>query len=118
MLRRSWRVPADMLKDARGFARRSSPFFTVRMRPNGLSHPRFAVVLGIRVDRRATSRHSLKRRILAHLRRAGAGPDHQGALRRNAGRDIIVSVHPRTRALPRKDLYAELNKFLIHVRNL
>lgn len=60
-----------------------------------------AVTVGLKVDRRATKRHLLKRRVAAMLRE-----------RQEDSRDVIVSVMPPAASLPRKAFVEELKKSL------
>ena len=95
-----FRLPAEILKDSRGLYKRSSSFFILRARPNGLKHPRFAAIVGAKVDRRSSVRNKLKRRIREFLR---TKPDP---------RDLIVTVLPPAAKAPQKTFMKELEQIL------
>jgi ribonuclease P protein component len=94
------RLPAAELKDTRGFAKRSSQYFIVRSRVNGLPHSRFAAIVGAKVDKSSVGRHLLKRRIAESLQ----------PMKDN--RDIVVTVLPAAKELPRKQFLQELEKVI------
>ena len=102
MLARRSRVPASDMKDLRGFARSSSPYFTVRFKKNGLERPRFAVVVGTRTDRKAAERHRLKRQVAGYLIRQD----------RIVAADVVVTVLPEAAKLTRKKFHEELSVLL------
>lgn len=101
MLARRSRLPASVLKDTRGFGKRSSQFFIVRSRANRLAHSRFAVVVSAKVDRSAVGRHRLKRRAMGRLRLEAGG------------RDVVVTILPAARHLPRKQFLREIDQTLL-----
>lgn len=94
------RLPAAVLKDTRGFNKRSSHFFIVRTKSNQLPHPRLAVIVSAKVDRTSAGRHRLKRRATEHLRLL------------SGGRDLILTVLPAAKDLPRKTFLQEMAKLL------
>ena len=94
------RLPAATLNDTRGFVRRASPLFIVRSRANGLGHPRFSVIVSIKVDRRSTERHRLKRRVSGYLR-----------LKQRTG-DFIITVLPPAKSLSRPAFLQEIDRLL------
>lgn len=61
MLKRKFRIPRGIrFNDSRLF---SSPLFTIKVRENGLSFNRFAVVASKRIDKKAVVRNRIKRLI-------------------------------------------------------
>ena len=96
------RLPSTELKDLRNFTRkRASSFFIVRSRENRLPHDRVAVIVSVKVDRRSTARHLMKRRVAGYL-----------SLKRQGGKDIVVTVLPPAAALPRKAFLERLEEIL------
>lgn len=87
------------MADLRGFAKRSSSFFVARSKPNGAGRPRFAVVVGIKVDARAAERHKFKRWVAGYLIRQGYG-----------GEDLVVALLPAAAKLKKKAFLEELAK--------
>ena len=102
MLARRSRVPAERLKDRRGFAKASSPFFVVRYGKNDLPRSRLAVTVGTKVDRRSAERHKLKRRIAGYITKKARRP----------AQDVVITVLPPAAKLPRHEFYKELSKVL------
>lgn len=94
------RLPTSALQDTRGFTKRSSRLFVVRFKANQLSHPRFAIIVSVKVDRSSVGRHRLKRRATERLRS------------RLGGWDMIVTVLPAAKDLPRKEFLQELDRLL------
>jgi ribonuclease P protein component len=101
MLPKKLRLPARSPRGGAWTTKKPSPFFTIRTRPNQLGHPRIAVAVGLKVDKRATRRHLIKRRVVAMLREWEKG-----------NRDIIVSVMPPAAELSRKTFIEELKRSL------
>jgi ribonuclease P protein component len=97
---KQFRLPAEALKDSRGFARRSSPLFMVRFKPNGLSNCRFAVVVSAKVDKTSAGRHLLKRIASEYLRQ------------RSGNWDMIITVLSPAKTLTRKAFLQELDRLL------
>src|SRR5205823_1397030 len=101
MFPRRQRVPSADLKGRYGRIMGRSPNFILAVRPNGLDHPRFAVVISTKVAARAVGRHVLKRRIAHILKGALAG-----------GNDLVLTVLPPANTLSAAALRTELNKVL------
>lgn len=100
MVARRSRLPASTLKDTRGFDKRSSRFFIVRFRQNQLDRPRFAVIVGVKVDRSSVGRHRLKRRTSESLRLV------------SGGWDFAITILPPAKDLSRAKFAEELNQLI------
>ena len=61
MLKRKFRIPKGVRFNNSGFP--SSPLFTIKIRENGLSHNRFAIIVSKKVDKRAVVRNRIRRLI-------------------------------------------------------
>lgn len=101
MLAKRLRLPAEELEDTRSWAKNSSSFFIARKRPRRLLYARFAVIVGIKVDKRSSMRHLLKRRVATELYK-----------HREGAHDIIVSVLPAARDLPAKVFKKQLMQII------
>lgn len=78
-----------------------SSFFILKTAPNQAKLTRFAVVIGARVDRRSSRRHTLKRRAAEVLKRGNFGVE-----------DVILIVLPPANDLSSREFSLELNKLL------
>jgi len=65
MLKRKFRIPKGVRFNNSGFP--SSPLFTIKIRENGLSHNRFAIIVSKKVDKRAVVRNRIRRLIGSSL---------------------------------------------------
>lgn len=72
---------------------RKGPFFAIKIVSNGLSYDRFGVVVGKKVDKRATRRNKIKRMFYETIR--------QQIKKGNGGNDVMVQV------------YSEINQYSI-----
>lgn len=82
----------------------------IRFASNNLFESRFAVVVGLKVSKRATKRNLVRRRIRAALRR-----EFVSVVR---GYDVAVMVQPPAVNLSYQDLVAELDVVLRRARLL
>lgn len=73
MLPRVRRLPAVRFRELRGKV--VYPELTLRYGPNALGKSRHAVVIGIKVDKRSSHRHRIKRSILEAVRHLQGGID-------------------------------------------
>ena len=65
MLKRKFRIPKGQRLNNSGFL--SSPLFTIKVRENGLSLSRFAIIVSKKVDKRAVARNRIRRLISSCL---------------------------------------------------
>ena len=85
----------------------SSEFFRIAARPSGAGAIRLAIVAGKAVDKRATARNRLRRRIREYVR------THQNLL--PSGRDLAITIKKDATALSRSDFYDALRRILARV---
>jgi len=65
MLKRKFKIPKGLRFNNSGFL--SGPLFTIKVRENGLSFNRFAIIVSKKVDKRAVVRNRIKRLISSCL---------------------------------------------------
>jgi len=102
MLSRRQRIPSADLRQAQKAIISRSPSFVITGRKNGLPEARFAIVVGVKVDRRSVRRHLLKRRASGVLEKTEL-----------KGQDIVLLILPPANILSakafRENLAAMLN---------
>jgi ribonuclease P protein component len=98
MVPKTSRLPREELR-ARGYRTMATPFFSLKTKNNLLSVNRIGVVVGKAVDKRATRRNFWKRIAKAELLRLPGG-----------GRDIVMTLSPRVKALTKQDFKSALSK--------
>lgn len=86
---------AEFIKKRPTFAKKG-PFFAVKYMPNGLSYSRFGVVVGKKVDKRATERNRIKRMFYRTL--------HERNLQIIPGQDVMILIYPEIKQFSREDV--------------
>lgn len=76
---------AEFIKKRPTFVKKG-PFFAVKYIPNGLLYSRFGVVVGKKVDKRATERNKIKRMFYESIRVRG--------LQNIPGQDVMIMIYP------------------------
>ena len=102
MLPRKRRLPRESIRSlqkrkASGTVRGQD--FLARFADNGGKTNRYAVTVGVKVDKRSTKRHFLRRRVESRM--LGW---------RDGGQDVLVSVLPSAAKLPFSELGKELSE--------
>ncbi|MBF8280690.1 MAG: ribonuclease P protein component [Candidatus Magasanikbacteria bacterium] len=106
------RQDKDFTRVFRGGRRASAGLVLITFSPNRLREPRYAVVVGTKVSKRAVVRNRLKRRIREQLRLLIKDKVVRG------GFDAIVSVRPGADKLRAAILEAQVEAALIRARLL
>jgi len=86
---------AEFIKKRPSFVKKG-PFFAVKIATNGLSYSRFGVVVGKKVDKRATERNKIKRTFYEAIRVRN--------LQNIEGRDILIIVYPEINQFAREEV--------------
>ncbi|OGM93664.1 ribonuclease P protein component [Candidatus Wolfebacteria bacterium RIFOXYD12_FULL_48_21] len=86
---------AEFIKKRPSFVKKG-PFFAVKIAANGLSYSRFGVVVGKKVDKRATERNKIKRMFYEAIRVRN--------LQNIEGRDILIIVYPEINQFAREEV--------------
>ena len=102
MLRREFRIPKGLrFNNSRLF---SSPLFTIKVRENGLTFNRFAIIVSKKVDKRAVVRNRIRRLISSSLE------ELYNKLKQ--GRDAIFIVRRDAINKSREDFFKEIKYVL------
>ena len=86
---------AEFIKKRPSFVKKG-PFFAVKIAANGLSYSRFGVVVGKKVDKRATERNKIKRMFYEAIRVRN--------LQSIAGNDVLIIVYPEINQFAREEV--------------
>ncbi len=78
-----------------------NPFFLVKTKENGLTHPRFAVVVSKKISKRAVERNYLKRRFMHKLK---------DVVKKLPNKDYIFILNSGVKDIQYKDLVNNLKK--------
>jgi len=98
MLKREFRIPKGVRFNSSRLL--SSPLFTIKVRENGLSFNRFAIIVSKKVDKRAVVRNRIKRLInscIEELRKS-----------LKQGQDMLFIVKKGAIGKTRQDVYSEI----------
>ena len=90
----------------KGFQTIQSRLFTLKFSENTFMHNRFAIVVGVAVDKRSSRRNTVRRRIREWARRSP-----------NIRSDFLFIVRPEAARAPRELLYAELQNAFCAIYN-
>lgn len=101
MFPRRARVPASELKTANTSVKRRSLFFILKTAPNHSRGTRYAVIVGVNVDRKSVRRHTLKCRASAVLKRYDLGDA-----------DVVLIVLKNANTLSAEEFRDNLNKIM------
>ena len=80
-------------------------FFSVKVAQNNLSYSRFGVVVGKKVDKRATERNRIKRLFYRIIR--------EQSLHLIVGKDVMVSIFPEIKQFSTEDADKHIRAFFI-----
>jgi|SRR3989339_55256 len=86
---------AEFIKKRPSFVKKG-PFFAVKIAANGLSYSRFGVVVGKKVNKRATERNKIKRIFYEAIRVRN--------LQNIAGNDVLIIVYPEINQFAREEV--------------
>ena len=75
---------------------KKGPFFAVKIVKNDLPYSRFGVVVGKKVDKRATERNKIKRMFYEVIRKR--------ALQNISGQDVMIAIYPEIKQFPQEDI--------------
>jgi ribonuclease P protein component len=100
MIPKKSRIPRGLFESP-AYRVLKTPFFSLKIKPNGLKNNRIAVIIGKYIDKRAVRRNLWKRRAKAQLLKAPV-----------AGNDFILTVYPKTKELTREEFSEEIKKTL------
>jgi ribonuclease P protein component len=95
-----FRLPSGGFKAA-GYRAVRTPHFSLKFKDNGTGVNRIGVVVGKSVDKRAVRRNFLERQAKTALLKAPQD-----------GKDLIITLFPKTNALTKKEFTNELKKIL------
>ncbi|AKM77926.1 MAG: Ribonuclease P protein component [Candidatus Wolfebacteria bacterium GW2011_GWE1_48_7] len=93
---------AEFIKKRPTFVKKG-PFFAVKYVPNGLSYSRFGVVVGKKVDKRATERNKIKRMFYEGIRGRN--------LQNSEGQDVMILIYPETKQFTKGDIKQIIKEF-------
>ena len=79
---------AEFIKKRPTFVKKG-PFFAVKIMANGLSYSRFGVVVGKKVDKRATERNKIKRMFYRTI--------SERKMQNIPGQDAMILIYPEIR---------------------
>jgi ribonuclease P protein component len=94
------RLPREAFSVA-GYRRIASPFFSLKFKKNMADSNRIAVIIGKSVDKRATRRNFLERRVKAGLLELP-----------NFHNDLIITVFPKANTLTAANFRSEIKNLL------
>ena len=100
MVPQKFRLPAGGFK-AGAYRIVKTPYFSLKFKDNGTEKNRIGVVVGKSVDKRAVRRNSLERQAKNALLKAP-----------QLGKDLILTIFPKTNALTKKEFGEELKKIV------
>ncbi|EKD24334.1 MAG: hypothetical protein ACD_81C00051G0006 [uncultured bacterium] len=83
---------------------KKGPFFAVKIIGNGLSYSRFGVVIGKKVDKRATERNKIRRMFYRIIRERN--------LVMTPGQDIMIGVFPEIKKLSQEEIVKIVREFV------
>lgn len=83
---------------------RSSRYLAVSISPNSLTFSRFGVIVGLKYDKRSTTRHHLKRAIFKIIRQSG--------LWQTPGRDVVIIIKKGATSSDFSNITNEASTFL------
>jgi ribonuclease P protein component len=75
---------------------KKGPFFAVKYIPNGLSYSRFGVVIGKKIDKRATERNRIRRIFYRVMRERN--------LQAAPGQDVMIQVYPEIKQFSKEEI--------------
>ena len=93
---------SEFIKKKPSFVKKG-PFFAVKIAANGLSHSRFGVVVGKKVDKRATERNRIKRLFYRAI--------NERKIQNVPGQDVMVMVYPEIKQFAKEDIIKILKGF-------
>ncbi len=97
---------AEFIKKRPTFVKKG-PFFAVKYAPNGLLYSRFGVVVGKKIDKRATKRNTIKRMFYESIRLRN--------LQNIPGQDVMIVIYPEVKQISEEEyekIIKEFNYFL------
>lgn len=83
---------------------KKGPFFAVKTSSNGLSYSRFGVVIGKKIDKRATERNKIRRMFYRVIRERN--------LVMIPGQDVMIQVYPEIKKISQKEILDSLKEFV------
>jgi len=87
--------------DLRGYRPIKTPFFTLKVKDNGLKANRIGVIIGKHIDKRAVRRNFWKRQAKKELLKAPA-----------MGKDLVLTIYPKTNTFTKREFVEEIKKVL------
>lgn len=93
---------AEFIKKRSTFVKKG-PFFAVKYVANGLSYSKFGVVVGKKVDKRATERNKIKRMFYRVIRERN--------LQNIPGQDVMIVIYPEIKQFSNEELIKIVKEF-------
>lgn len=95
MLAKKYKLNIEQFIQKRPIFVKKGPFFSVKIGANSLSYSRFGVVVGKKVDKRATERNKIKRMFYQEIRTR--------KLQHISGQDVMILVYPEVKQFSKED---------------
>lgn len=86
---------AEFIQKRPSFVKKG-PFFAVKMATNGLSYSRFGVVVGKKVDKRATERNRIKRLFYRTI--------NERKIQNIPGQDVMIVIYPEVKQFAKEEI--------------
>lgn len=86
---------AEFIQKRPSFVKKG-PFFAVKIAANGLSHSRFGVVVGKKVDKRATERNRIKRLFYRTI--------NERKIQNIPGQDAMIVIYPEIKQFGKEEI--------------
>lgn len=93
---------AEFIKKRPTFVKKG-PFFAVKSVPNGLSYSKFGVVVGKKIDKRATERNKIKRMFYESIRSRN--------LQNIPGQDVMILIYPDIKKMTPEEINKVVQAF-------
>lgn len=93
---------AEFIKKRPSFVKKG-PFFAAKTVKNDLSYSRFGVVVGKKVDKRATERNKIKRMFYRIIRERN--------LNTIFGQDVMITIYPEIKQFSQEEIMRLIKEF-------
>lgn len=99
MIGRSYRLPKELFVANKAMQTVRSPYFLIKTKENGLSHPRVGIIIGKNMASLAVKRHALRRWILPVL-----------VQKIKKGYDVLIIGYPPLGSATKKEILNTLQQ--------
>jgi ribonuclease P protein component len=82
---------------------KKGPFFAVKSVSNSLSYNRFGIVVGKKVDKRATERNKIRRMFYKVIRERN--------LQNISGQDVMIQIYPEIKQFSKEEVLTIIKEF-------